>query len=69
MHAEMRAVSHLDLGHRPSHSFGKLEPELSRIRLGLGDRSPIIADMFILADNLTGMTSVALRHIDDKDFL
>jgi hypothetical protein len=65
----MRAVSHFDLGHSPSHSFGKLKPELPGIGLGLGDRSPVIGHMFILADDLTGMTAVAFRYINDKNFL
>jgi hypothetical protein len=69
VHAEMRAVGDLDLGHSPPHSFGKLKPELPGIGLGLGDRRPIIGDMFILANNLTGMTAVALRYINNENLL
>jgi hypothetical protein len=69
VHAEMRAVSHLDFRHSPSHSLGKLKPELSGIRLWLSNRGPIIGDMFILANNLTGMTAVALRYINNENLL
>jgi hypothetical protein len=69
VHTEMRAVSHFDLGHSPSHPFGKLKPELPGIGLWLGDRCPIIGDMFILANDLTGMTAVARSYIYNKDFL
>jgi hypothetical protein len=69
VHAQMGGVSHLDLGHRPFHSFGKLDPELPGIRLWLGDRRPIVADMLVLASNLTGMTATTLRYINHKHFL
>jgi hypothetical protein len=65
----MRAVSHFDLGYSPSHPFGQLKPELPDIGLGLGNRRPIIGDMFILANDLTGMTAVALRYINNENLL
>ena len=69
VHAEVRTVSHFDFGHRPSHSFSKLKPKLPGIGLRLGNGCPIIGHMFILADDLTGMTTVALGYVDDEDFL
>jgi hypothetical protein len=69
MHAEMGTVSRFNFWHSPSHFFGKLKPELPSIGLWLGDRCPIIRDMFIFTNDLTGMTSVTLRYINDKYFL
>jgi len=68
VHAQMGAVSNLDLGHCPSHSLSKLQPELPGIRLRLGDRRLIIGDIFILADNLTAMAAVAHGDINHKNF-
>jgi hypothetical protein len=65
----MGAVSYFNFWHSPSHFFGKLKPELPGIGLWLSDRCPIIRDMFIFANDLTGMTSVTLRNINDKYFL
>jgi hypothetical protein len=69
MHAEMGTVSHFNFWHSPSHFFSKLKPELPGVGLWLGDRCPIICDMFIFANDLTRMTSVTLRYINNKYLL
>jgi hypothetical protein len=68
VHAKMWAVSHFDFRHSPSHFLGKLKPELPGIGLRLCNGCPIIGDMFILANDLTGMTAVALCYINHKNF-
>src|SRR4030042_4233794 len=69
MHAEMGTVSHFNFWYSPSHFFSKLKPELPSIGLWLSNRCPIIGDMLILANDLTGMTAIALCYINDKNLL
>ena len=69
MHAQMRAVGHLHLGHRAPHPLGELQPELADLGLGLGDGGPVVAHVLVFADDLAVMAAVALGHVDDEDFL
>jgi len=63
MHAQVRAIGDLYLGHGAPHTLSELHPELSRVRLGFCYGGPVIAYMLILAYYLTGMAPVTLFNI------
>ena len=65
----MRAVGHLDLGHRAPHPLGELDPELADVGLGLGDGGPVVGHVLVFADDLAVVAAVALGHVDDEDLL
>ena len=69
MHAQMRTVGHLHLGHRAAHPLGELDPELADLRLGFGDGGPVVGHVLVFADDLAVMAAVALGYVDDEDFL
>ena len=68
MLAHMVHIGHLDLGYLSPDDILDLHPELAGIRLGFGNRSPVIAHMLILAGNLAVVAAVAFGDIDNKCF-
>jgi hypothetical protein len=53
-------ISHFDFGNGSSRDIRYLIPELPDNRLGLRVGHPVVADVLVLASNLTVVTSVAL---------
>ena len=51
---------HLYLGHCTPYILMKLQPELTRVRLGFGIWRPVVAAVLVLAGNLAGITPVTL---------
>jgi len=66
--AHVMHIGHLDLGHLSSDMLFYPGPELAGVRLGFGNRSPIIAYMLILAGYLAVIAAVAFGDIDDHYF-
>jgi len=63
--ADIMHIPDSDLGDSALDDIGDLHPELAGIRLGLGDRSPVIAHVLILAGNLAVVAAVASADIDN----
>jgi hypothetical protein len=47
--------------------LGLPHPELPRVGLGLGNGSPVVADMLILAGNLAAVATITDSDIDNKN--
>jgi hypothetical protein len=58
--ADIVHIAHPYLGHRALDDVSDFHPELADIRLGLGNRRPVVADMLVLAGDLAVVTTVAL---------
>ena len=69
VHAKMRAIGHLHLGHGAAHLLGALDPELADLGLGFGIRGPVVGHVLVFADDLAVVAAVATGHVDDEDFL
>jgi hypothetical protein len=65
MLANVMHIPDSDLGHCALDDVGDLHPELAGIRLRLGDRSPVIANVLVLAGNLAVVAAIAPADIDD----
>jgi hypothetical protein len=63
-----RHVVHLHLGRRTADKLVHLHPELSGIRLWLGVRSSVVANMLVFSGDLAGVATVADSDVDDKYF-
>jgi hypothetical protein len=55
---------HLYFGHGAPDMFGLPQPELAGIRLGLGVRRPVVADMLVLTGYLAAVAAVADSNVD-----
>jgi hypothetical protein len=59
--AHLGNVAHFDFGHLAAHQLGHTDPELARVRLGLGIRAPVVGHMLVLAGDLAAVATVAYR--------
>ena len=69
VHAKMRAVGHLHLGHGAAHLLSALDPELADLGLGFRVGGPVVGHVLVFADDLAVVAAVATGHVDDEDFL
>ena len=61
-------VADSHLGHGSLNDVGNLHPELAGIGLWLGDGRPVIADVLVLAGDLTVVAAVAFVNVNYQSF-
>jgi hypothetical protein len=67
MLANIVRIAHPYLGHRALHDVGDFHPKLSGVRLGPGNWTPVIANVFVLTGDLAIVAAVTYVDIDDHN--
>jgi hypothetical protein len=58
-------IGHLNLGYLTSDDILDPHPELPGVRLGFGNRRPIVTDMFILTGYMTSIAAITSGNINN----